>query len=493
MSATISLVSKMRRQLPLNAQVGYRWLKYKLIKHPLWEHPEFIKYLDWLEKSQWWSRQEFEEYQLNRLKALVRHAYENVPYYRRVFDHRKLKPDDINALTDIQKLPILTKDDVRNHRDDLVARNVDKASLSYRTTSGSTGTPLGVYQDKNFSYIHELGLVFRQRHWAGWDFGDRYMVLRGNAPTEPGMAGKNSLYSYGVRDNALFLSSYEMSEDNMFLYQKKIEKFKPRFVDGDSSSMEILARFMIRNKIKNPSIEAIFLGSQTILPQQRSIIETTFNCPVFARYGMTEKAADAVECEKHQGYHVDMEYGIFELLNQNNEPITQPGLPGRVTGTGFDTFCMPLIRYVIDDIAELAPSNCECQRQSMLISDFKGRLGELIFSKSGYAVPLSPVWASIHGGIITKIREMKFYQDGFGRIKILIILAPGSSQHQLQTELLSEIYTRLDQKEFTVEIEFVEELPRKARGKLGLLEQHLPVALEHLNYFNSDASISKTM
>lgn len=488
-----SIISKVRRSLPLNAQVGYRWLKYKIVKHPLWDHPEFIKYLNWLEKTQWWSKQEFEDYQLERLRELICHAYDHVPYYRRVFDQRNIKPSDIVTLADLQKIPILTKDDIRKNLEDLVAKNVDRASLRYRTTSGSTGAPLGVYQDKNFSYLHELGLVFRQRHWAGWEGGDRYMVLRGNAPTEPGTKGKNSLFSYGVRDNALFLSSYEMSEENMFLYQKKLEEFKPRFVDGDSSSMEIFARFLKRNSIKNSSIEAIFLGSQTILPHQRSLIETAFNCPVFARYGMTEKAADAVECEQHQGYHVDMEYGIFELLDQNNEPITHPGVPGRVVGTGFDTFCMPLIRYVIDDVAEYSSMSCTCNRQSTLVSEFKGRLGELIFSRSGYVVPLSPVWASIHGDIITKIREMKFYQDTPGKLIVQIILAPGYSQKELEAELLAEMYSRLDQKEVIVEIVFVDQLPRKARGKLGLLEQRLPVTKEHLVNFSNNSDIDRTV
>lgn len=486
-----SVLSRLRRLLPLNGQVAIRWLKYKLIKHPLWEHPEFIRYLEWLETTQWWSKEEFAKYQDEKLQRLVRHAYENVPYYRRVFDEQSLKPDDIRTLSDIQKLPILTKDAVRKNREDLVARNVDRATLSFRTTSGSTGTPLGVYQDKNFSYIHELGHVYRQRHWAGWDFGDRYMVLRGNAPTEPRPDGKNSLFSYGIRDNALFLSSYEMSEENMFLYQKKLEEFKPRFVDGDSSSMEILARFMIRNSIKNPSIEAIFLGSQNILPHQRNLIEMAFNCPVFTRYGMTEKAASAAECPQHQGYHIDMEYCIFELLDQNNEPITQPGIPGRVAGTGFDTFCMPLIRYVLDDVAEYASAPCSCNRQSVLVSDFKGRMGEVIVSKSGYVVPLSPVWASIHGGIVTKIREMKFYQDTPGRLVVLIILAPGFSQTELEDQLLKEIYSRLNRIEFTVEVKFVDQLNRKARGKLGLLEQRLPIKLEYLNYFSNETGLDR--
>lgn len=483
MVAASSLFHKVRRRLPLNAQTGLRWVKYKFSQHPLWDHPEFVRYLKWLEESQWWSKQEYEAYQLEKLQKLVKHAYENVPYYRRVFDQHKVKPDDIVTLADIQKLPVLTKDDVRNNAEDLIARNVDRSTLKYRTTSGSTGIPLGVYQDKDFSYLHELGHVYRQRRWAGWEFGDRYFVLRGNAPPEAGTKGRSHWYSYNLRDNALFLSSYDMTEENMFQYQQKIEEFRPKFVHGDSSSMEILSRFMKRNGIENKTVKAIFLGSQTIFPYQRSFIQDTFKCPVYARYGMTEKAIDAVQCEQHNGYHVGMEYGVFELFDQNNQPVTQAGVPGRVAGTGFDTYPMPLIRYVTDDIAEYSADTCACKRQATLVSDFKGRLGELVFSKSGYIVPLSPVYASIHGNVVAKIREMKFVQEREGELLVRVVKAPAFTQEEVEKEFLAEVFTKLSEEEFNVTIEFVDHLARTGRGKLGLLDQRLPVKVEHMDSF----------
>ncbi len=486
------LIRRLRRRLPFQAQKGLRRIKYAFSKHPLWDHPEFVRYLNWLEQTQWWTKQQIEDYQLERLKALVHHAYENVPYYTRAFDQYRLKPEDIKSLADLQKLPILTKDDVRKNLEDLVARNVDRSNLVYRTTSGSTGVPLGVYQDKETSYLHELAYVYRQRRWAGWEFGDPYLVLRGNAPPEEGSEGKPCLHSYNLQNNALFLSSYEMTEENMFMYQRLIEEFKPKFVHGDSSSMEILSRFMKRNTIKNKTIKAIFLGSQTILPHQRKFISETFECPVYCRYGMTEKNTDAVDCEKHRGYHVGMEYGVFELLDQENNPIAQPGTLGRVAGTGFDTFCMPLIRYATEDIAEFSSESCGCGRQSTLVADFKGRLGELIFSKSGYIVPLSPVYASIHGGIMTKVREIKFVQEVPGELMVRLILAPGSSRQEVEKELLSDIYSKLDAREFKILTDFVDEIPRGGRGKLGLLDQRLPVKLKHLENLggNSDNRIS---
>ena len=487
MAASNSLFHDLRERMPLEMQVNLRWLKYRFADHPQWDDPEFLNYYHWLNKTQWWSKDDFEAYQLEKLKSLVKHAYENVPYYKRTFDKHKVKPDDIVTLGDLHKFPLLTKDDVRNNLEDLVARNINRSRLCYRTTSGSTGIPLGVYQDQHTSYLHELALVYRQRGWAGWNFGDRYLVLRGNAPPKAGTKNRSRWFSYGFRDNALFLSSYDMTEENMFKYDKKIKEFQPKFIHGDSTSLEILARFMKRNSISNETVEAIFLGSQTIFPHQRKFIESIFKCPIFARYGMTEKAVDAVECERHQGYHAGMEYGVIELLNRHNEPIEKSNVPGKVVGTGFDTFCMPLIRYVTDDVAEYAPGSCACNRQSTLIDDFKGRLGELVFSKNGHIVPLSPVYASIHGSVVAKIRELKFVQERPGELIVRIAKAPIFSDADVEKEFRDEVFTKLDEKEFTLKIEFVEFVPRTGRGKLGLLDQKLPIKAEYLDFFGQEA------
>ncbi|RPH33175.1 hypothetical protein EHM92_08350, partial [bacterium] len=85
--------------------------------------PPFPRLLDELEASQWYSREQLEELQSRKLQALIRHAYQNVPYYRDLFDRLRLRPDDIKAPADLKKLPVLEKEAVRNCPCDFVARN----------------------------------------------------------------------------------------------------------------------------------------------------------------------------------------------------------------------------------------------------------------------------------------------------------------------------------------------------------------------------------
>ncbi len=394
MAEVLSALSSFRKQLPLPVRMGYGWLKRKFVSHPVWDSEEFKRYYQWLQETQWWSRDQLEALQLEQLRALVQHAYENVPYYRRVFDERRLKPTDISTLNDLQRLPILTKEDVRNNFEDLIARNIDRARLRYHTTGGSTGRPLALYCDKYTRDPHELAFILRQWGWAGYRFGDELVTLRDNTITGSERNGKRAWWDYITDNNELVLSSTDMSEENMYKYVEKIRKFRAKFINAFPSSLEILARFMRRNGVGGISAAAIFCESETLYPWQRELIESQFGCRILAGYGMTERVADAVECEQHEGYHVNMEYGILELLGKDGEPITQAGTLGRVVGTGFDTYCMPLIRYLVDDLAVYASGKCSCKRQSVLIQDFKGRIREFIVSKTGKLVPLNALYNS---------------------------------------------------------------------------------------------------
>ena len=474
-----SQLEVLRRHLPLEAQIGYGKLKYTLKPRPFWDSAYFKRYSAWLDNSQWWSKDELENFQLGSLQALVKHAYENVPYYRCVFDQKKLKPQDIASLDDIHKIPLLHREDISTNLEDMVARTYERSKLRITTTGGTTGKPIGVYQDKYTVDANEMVFVLRQWNWAGYELGDRIVTLRGNTILRKSARNTKAWWDYYPGHNELILSSFEMDDDHLFRYSEMIRKFQPKFIQAYPSSIEIFARFMERNSIGHPPIKAIFCESETLYPEQRKLIESQFRCKIFSGYGMTERAADAVECEQHQGYHVNMEYGILELVDKYDQPITKPGIPGRVVGTGFDTFCMPIIRFVTDDIAEYSLETCRCGRQLTLVKDFKGRLRELIFSKSGKVMPLMTC-LSLHGKSFMKISELKFVQERQGELIVQIAVATNCSEAEVKAELQHELYQKLDPDEFTIEIEVVNHVKRTERGKIGILEQKIPVTADYI-------------
>src|SRR5262249_43323276 len=131
----------------------------------------FQELLDWLEGSQWWTKDEIVEYQSTRLKKLIDHSYNTVPYYRRLFDNHKLKPADIKSPDDLYKIPVFTKEDVRKHSHDMLSRDAHIKNLVQNKTSGTTGKSLQFYLERR-------AVQFR---WALWWRHRRRFGVRLNA------------------------------------------------------------------------------------------------------------------------------------------------------------------------------------------------------------------------------------------------------------------------------------------------------------------------
>src|SRR5688500_13338874 len=104
-----------------------------------------------LDTSQRWSRDQMEDYRDKKLRDLIAHCYENVPYYRSVMEQRKLRPEEITSAADLGKLPILTKSIVRDQVKLLMAKNLSGMTVRWFKTGGTTGEPMRICKNKECS------------------------------------------------------------------------------------------------------------------------------------------------------------------------------------------------------------------------------------------------------------------------------------------------------------------------------------------------------
>lgn len=352
---------------------------FNIIKKPLKRIydllPEKIRYsktfwdtYNFLGESQWWPKEKIKEYQMMKLSALLEHVYKNVPYYRKAFDERALKPKDIQSFEMLKKLPLLTKDIIRNNLNDLVATNYPKTKLDYYTTGGSTGTPLGFYHEKKVTADIEWAFMLRQWSRVGFNVGDRSVVLRG---TTVAANESQKLWEYNPASKNLILSPYHLSESSIIKYLDKIREFEPDFFQAYPSLITILARFMKTNCVAPfKSIKAILCGSENFYQWQRKILEEAFGCRVYSWYGHSEQVVLAGECEYSNYYHVFPEYGIIEALPKS-EIDHSDGELFEMVSTGLNNYVCPLIRYSTMDLAEFSDSICKCGRNHILIKKSK--------------------------------------------------------------------------------------------------------------------------
>lgn len=426
-----------------------------------------LRYRRLLSKSQWWSRTQQEEYQLLELGRLLDHAYANVPYYKRVFGERGLKPKDIRDFGDLEKLPFLTKEIIRNNLDDLKAKNFPAARFEYVTTGGSSGIPLGFYYDKGKSRAVEWAFIRSLFGRVGYRFNDKCLILKGS------IVNTSDLWKYTFFRRWLVLSSYYMTEGNLPGYVDKIRQFKPRYIQGYPSTITMLARYMRAHRVVPfDSIKAVICASENMYPGQRELLEETFQCRVFSFYGHSERVVLAGECEHSTDYHVFPEYGIFEVVREDGAVVKNAGDSGFIVGTGFTNYAMPLIRYKTDDATTLIGGKCKCGREYQRIGKVEGRwLQEFILAKDSRLIPMTAI--NMHSDLFDNVEQFQFYQDREGEVLLNVVKKAGYTGRD--TEYIKKELQKKLGTDVKLDICFVESIERSVRGKHRFLIQKLPV------------------
>ena len=422
-----------------------------------------------LQESQWWSREKLEEYQMQQLSKLLNHAYQNVPYYTKVFNERGLKPKDIQNLEDLKKLPYLTRDIIQKNLKNLVAQNYSKSKLQYITTGGSTGIPLGFYIHRDITEAKEWAFMFTQWKRVGFKIGDRSVVLRGSVVKA---ASRGKFGEYDPIQKNLMLSSYHMTDENLPIYIAKIREFKPDFIQAYPSAITILARFMKANEVKPfNDIKAILCGSENLYDWQRNLIEEVFCCRVYSWYGHAERSVLAGECEKSHYYHISPEYGIVEMIDNNGTLLVNQNELGEIIATGFNNFAMPFIRYRTMDLAIPSNSKCECGRNYRLLKNIEGRLQELIITKTGRLISMTAI--NMHSDVFDNVQQFQFYQDKKGEVIFNIVRKTTYSDRDTEY-IRRELYKKLGD-DVNLMIRFVDHIPLTQSGKYRFLIQKLPI------------------
>jgi phenylacetate-CoA ligase len=437
---------------------------YSKFQRRLIYYREYPKIMQFLEDSQYADEQTKLDYQMKRLQETCQYAYKNIPYYKTVFDDAGFDADKLRYFDELEKVPFLTKEIIQKNTADMVSPILPKWAIEYCTTSGSTGTPLGLYRNLLMS-VKERAFIDHMWKRVGYEPGGRMAVLRGT------FTGERHFIAH--ERGKLMLSCYHMTDENLLQYIEALRAFQPSYIHGFPSAIYILADYMNRNNIEPiPSIKAILAASENIYSYQQILVEKIFACRVFSHYGHTEQAFLAAFCEKGNDYHIFWQYGYTELLDNKGKSVSKDGEAGEIVATSFNNFAMPLIRYKTMDIAENTLRTCSCGRNYKLISSIKGRLQEVLITTSGRYIPMVLI-CTIHSDIMDKLYQFQFYQDDPAFCIFYAVKRAGFTESDGK-----KIYAELKNKigyDIELRIKYVTEIPRTKSGKYQFLVQKLPV------------------
>lgn len=417
------------------------------------------RYSKILRKNEHLKKEKYEEKQLNLLKKILIHCGKNVPYYQQLFQKISFKPEHIETIEDLRKLPILEKRDVIENHKKFIATNLKKKEMMLEETSGTSGSPLKVYWDKNFyAWIYALYEI-RMRGSAGVSIKDRRANLTGKVLV-PANQKKPPFWRYNIAEKQLYLSSYHLNKNNISYYLNALKKFKPGYIIGYPASIYPLAKYLVENKDIISSIKAVISCSEYLSAETRAIIENGFKCKVYNHYGSVEWVATINECEQGN-LHISPEFGIIEVLDNKGKPVSK-GQIGEMVCTGLLNYAMPLIRYRTGDMASFPETDyddCSCGRTLPILKSLEGRKMSFLSLPEGGLVGSAALSTAFHA---ENILESQIIQESKDSILLKLVVTEKFSEND-KKYLLSELEKRISP--LKINCEYVDSINCQKDGK----------------------------
>jgi len=434
-----------------------RNLIYPIIQMKYPTEEQIFKHLGILEKTQWWNLPELHQLQQKKLKTLLQHAYDNVPYYHRIFNQLDLRPHDIKSVADLSRLPVLTKDIIRNNLNDLTSRNYLTNKLVPTWTGGSTGVPMRFYIDRQWS-AYNMAAAYREWGWAGYELGEKIAYLWA-APEDLSIQAelKNKIFNF--IDRRIFLDVFNVSDESLDTFINVLKKFKPRYFNSIASAAFLMAQYMQKRGINDIRPNAILTSCEVLHDYQREIIEEAFNCKVFDYYSGRDTSLHAAECNEHTGYHLAIENAAVEFIK--DDETVGPGELGKMIITDFSNYAMPFIRYDIGDMGILSEEKCPCGRGLPLMKSIEGRTTDILRKTDGSYITSPMLTISLKD--FYNIRQIQIIQKT--KTKVIIKVVRRESYTEKDSELLTKIMRSHLGEDMDIEISFVESIPPTQSGK----------------------------
>ena len=386
-----------------------------------------------LRKSQWWTRERIEEYQLERLRKIIGYSYENVPYYTKLFNRESIRPSDIRCFEDMETIPVLKKDDVRRNFHALMSRKRrpgDIAAVS--KTSGTTGKPFTIYHNRE-SYVLLQAIYELAHDVAGLHNVIKRALLFSRRVCFYGMGTKSRGFFFGRNPDydplirqIIFMN---VADERIFLeYYRIIKRLKPRFMLARPQTLYLFTSFLKRRGLYDIHFDSILCAGEMLLKNHRDAIERHFGCRIFNLYASNENIIRAFECGRHEGQHIHPELSFTETIRNNKQVFNRPG---KITCTTLHNYCMPLIRYEIGDLGTISRRRCGCGRQSLMLESIDGRTNDIIRLPNGnYVFPIAFIELMSE---MKNIRESQVVQESEGELVIRVVRDHGHTERDTRS------------------------------------------------------------
>ncbi|MFV1871986.1 MAG: phenylacetate--CoA ligase family protein [Oleiphilus sp.] len=437
----------------------YSWL-FRKILFPLYETriarrktiPYILEYQGNIKKT----RTELEKLQLEKLKLLLAHAYENCEFYRNQWDALGFDPSKVNKVSDISALPVLDKATIRENYQGIISQ-AHKSNIR-KATGGSSGVPFQFELDQE-SNERRQAVMWRGYGVLGAGLGVKTLYLWGAniAPVGAKSALKDKLYHRFY--NRKMLNSFKMTDLNMSDYVQEIDHYKPDALVSYVNPLVTLADYILEQNITIHQPNSILTGAEPLYEFQRKKIERAFKCPVYNTYGCREFMLIGAECQQQDGLHINIDHLVVELLDEQGEASSDSG---DMVVTDLHNYGFPLIRYQNGDRASKSSIEaCSCGSVLPLLKSIDGRKLDVIKTPDGRAIPGEFFPHLLKD--FSSIKQFQIVQKSIDSISVNLVLY---QENPAELKQIHQLISENTGAALNVNMNLLDDIPLTSSGKL---------------------------
>ena len=409
-----------------------------------------------LRRNQWKRASELRKIQLKRLKAVVRHAYYNVPYYHRIFKSVRIKPEQIRNLEDLQRIPMTTKSDVQNNHSNFISRNVDLSQCKISFTSGSTGRPLKVISSPKARY-YSLALLQYPFFESGLKLRDKLVEVKVHL--------KNPALRRPI--NIGFLGRMRIPSENTIEENIRIlKKIRPDALYTYPSLLLLLASEIEKKNIAEINPRLVFSHGETLTPRGKQLVNSVLDTNVHNMYGSVEFNRLAFQCNKHSGLHMITDSAVIEII-KGDEPAGYDEL-GEIVVTGLYNYAMPFIRYKMGDVGATTDERCDCGRSWPLIKRIEGRSNDFSVLPNGRIVSPMNLIEVMEPKYVKGVMQYQIIQEKKSYFLVKVIVNKKFNSEQISI-IQRRMRTACLGEDVDVDVQVVNELVKDKTGKFRVV------------------------
>jgi len=411
-----------------------------------------------------WPIERVERLQRRRVRAIVRHAYETVPFYRDTMKERGLRPEDFESADDLARLPLLDGVTVRNDPDRFASTRYNDRNRTIAYTSGSTNFVQKKIYWGHDSMLARLAYSERDRvvlnHLLGLDRPQRQVYL---FPTDSMVPVLRRFWDTATLSPPRRADRHILSVDlPLEEVVREIDTIEPDVVFSHGSYADALFRSLADRGTAFAAPRVWMYGADMLSAGAREIMEKRYRCLPWSTYQAGETGRIGFQCEHRRGFHLNLDAVAVRVTDDGGRSLA-PGEVGEVVVSNLDNRAMVLLNYRLGDLGALSHAPCPCGRTLPLLESLEGRRSEMVQVAGGREVTSLILDSSFEEALHDTI-QIQMSQAPDGSVGWRLVPCAHVDRERMRAFMLERSTTVFGPK-VQVSVEFVDHIPGTRAGK----------------------------